>query len=45
VRVLLMSITGVLAVAPDDAPARRRELRRTIDFLLRALDPAPARSA
>jgi AcrR family transcriptional regulator len=35
--VLLTSILGVLISAPDDTRQRRRELRRTIDFFLKAL--------
>jgi TetR/AcrR family transcriptional repressor of uid operon len=38
--VLLTSILGVLIAAPDDAAERRRDLRRTIDFFLKALRPA-----
>lgn len=38
--VLLTSILGVLMAAPDDSTARRRDLRRIIDFFLKALQPA-----
>jgi AcrR family transcriptional regulator len=38
--VLLTSILGVLITAADDPAARRRDLRRTIDFFLKALQPA-----
>ena len=38
--VLLTSILGTLAAASDDPAERRRDLRRTIDFFLRALRQA-----
>lgn len=37
--VLLTSILGVLMAAPADSTARRREVRRIIDFFLKALQP------
>jgi len=38
-RVLLTSILGAQMAAPTEAADRQRELRRTVDFFLRALRP------